>query len=228
MIDADLQACVNGDKRAWDAFVVRWAGVVVAAVRRTVRGRRGEIVGAAGMDIEDIVQEVFVRLVRDDYRLLKTFNGERASLSTWLTLVARSTAIDRLRGRRLPPTPLTQHAPPAAPPHGDAAASGGRGGDDPPVIPLHVLSERQRLVLRMLFDEDMSVREAAAMLQVDEQTIRSTKHKALERLRAAMGAADRDQLGDRPPASGNTSSAGREDPSRSHSQAQSPPSARGG
>ena len=38
----------------------------------------------------------------------------------------------------------------------------------------------------MLFDEDMSVEQAAARLNVDPQTIRSEKHKALTRLREAM------------------------------------------
>jgi RNA polymerase sigma-70 factor (ECF subfamily) len=51
---------------------------------------------------------------------------------------------------------------------------------------MHVLSERQGLVIRMLFDEDLSVAETAARLGVDEQTVRSTKHKALTRLREHM------------------------------------------
>ena len=52
-----------------------------------------------------------------------------------------------------------------------------------PEIPLHVLSARQRLVMTLLFDEQLSVAEAAGLIGVDEQTIRSTKHKALTRLR---------------------------------------------
>jgi DNA-directed RNA polymerase specialized sigma24 family protein len=38
-------------------------------------------------------------------------------------------------------------------------------------------------VLRLLFDEQKSVAEAARFLGVDEQTVRSAKHKALSRLR---------------------------------------------
>jgi len=38
-------------------------------------------------------------------------------------------------------------------------------------------------VLRLLFDEEMSVSEAAAVLGVDAQTVRSTKHKAIRKLR---------------------------------------------
>ena len=38
----------------------------------------------------------------------------------------------------------------------------------------------------MLFEEDMTVAQAAALIGVDEQTIRSTKHKGLTRLREHM------------------------------------------
>lgn len=166
-MDIDLDACIDGCPRAWSAFVDRYARVIAAAVRR--------VVGHGPID--DPVQEVFVRLVRDDYRLLRRFDPERASLPTWLTLVARSTAIDWVRKRRVPTVPIADH-------DGTAVAAP-QSAEEPamPEIPLHLLTGRQRLVLRMLFEQDLSVPEAAAMLQVDEQTVRSTKHKALIRLR---------------------------------------------
>lgn len=170
-MDIDLDACIRGDKRAWDAFVDRWAGVIHAAVHRAVGGR-------PDLDVEDTVQDVFLRLVKNDCRLLRSYDASRASLSTWLTVVARSTAIDRLRRRRPPPAlPLNPGDAPEAPAEPRAAG---------PDIPMHVLSARQRLVLKLLFDEAMSVAEAAAFIGVDEQTIRSTKHKALTRLRGEL------------------------------------------
>ncbi len=170
-MNVDLDACINGDKHAWDAFVDRWAGVIHAAVQRAFHGGRG---AAARAEVEDTVQDVFMRLIKDDCRLLRSYDASRASLSTWLTLVARSTAIDRLRRKRPPPTlPLEAGDAPQTP----ASSAGG------PEIPLHLLSARQRLVLTLLFDEQLSVAEAAGFIGVDEQTIRSTKHKALTRLR---------------------------------------------
>ena len=178
-MEIDLDACIGGDKQAWDAFVERWAGVIHAAVQRTFHGGRG---AAARAEIEDTVQDVFLRLIKDEYRLLRSYDARRASLSTWLTLVARSTAIDRLRRKRAPTIPLE---PDDAPP-----ASGGRQrAVDTPEIPLHLLSGRQRLVLRLLFDEQRSVAEAAGFIGVDQQTIRSTKHKALSRLRKHLSTA---------------------------------------
>jgi len=173
-MDVDLEACIGGDKRAWDAFVDRWAGIIHAAVQRAFQGGRG---AAARAEVEDTVQDVFVRLLRNDCRLLRSYDANRASLSTWLTLVARSTAIDRLRRKRPPPTlPLE-----ASDMTNVSQAS--RAPALHPEIPMHVLSPRQRLVMTLLFDEELSVAEAAGFIGVDEQTIRSTKHKALTRLR---------------------------------------------
>ena len=92
----ELAALVAGDKRAWDRFVRRYAGLIVAAVRSLVR---------EGTEAEDLVQEVFARLCKDDFRLLKTYDPARAGLSTWLTIVARSTARDTTRRRQ----PAAQH-----------------------------------------------------------------------------------------------------------------------
>ena len=166
----DLQPCLEGDKQAWDDFVQQYSGVIYAAVGH-VFGQWGA--GVTGRTVQDIAQDVFVRLIKDDYRLLRKYQPNRASLETWLTLIARSVAIDCLRKRRLETSGMELSDLPAAEP----AAHGNP-------VPLHLLTPRQRLVLRLLFDEDRSVAEAAQMPNVEEQTIRSTKHKALSRLRS--------------------------------------------
>ena len=51
-------------------------------------------------------------------------------------------------------------------------------------IPEGLLTARQMLILRYLYDEARDVTEVARLLSVDAQTIRSTHHKALQRLRA--------------------------------------------
>ena len=51
-------------------------------------------------------------------------------------------------------------------------------------IPQGLLTERQMLVLRCLYDEEKDVAEVAQLLKIDAQTVRSTHHKALLRLRS--------------------------------------------
>ena len=94
--DSLPETLLRGEKAAWDAFVRRYGGLVVAAVRG---------VAMAQPEVEDLTQEVFVRLCKDDFRLLRTYDPARASLSTWITIVARSTARDGLRRRRAETVP---------------------------------------------------------------------------------------------------------------------------
>jgi RNA polymerase sigma-70 factor (ECF subfamily) len=165
--DSLPDALLRGEKAAWDVFVRRYGGLVVAAVRG---------VAMAHADVEDLTQEVFVRLCKDDFRLLRSYDPARASLSTWITIVARSTARDGLRRRRPEGVPLD------AVPEAQLAI-------DPvePVqklkLPEALLSPRQRQILAMLYDQEMDVAEIAHALGIDPQTVRSAHHKAMVKLR---------------------------------------------
>jgi RNA polymerase sigma factor (sigma-70 family) len=160
-------ALLNGDGAAWEGFVRRYGGLIVAAVRG---------IAPTPADIEDLTQDVFIRLCKDDFRLLRSYDPARAGLSTWLTIVARSTARDALRRRRAESVPLE------AVPEAQLAVD--------PVVPVEklklpeaLLSPRQREILAMLYDRDMDVAEVAQALGIDPQTVRSAHHKAMIKLR---------------------------------------------
>jgi RNA polymerase sigma factor (sigma-70 family) len=163
-----FDALLSGDQRAWDAFVRRYAGLIVAAVR--------SVLTAPG-DIDDFTQEVFVRLCKDNFRLLRSYDPARAGISTWITIVARSTTRDALRRRRAESLPIDSV------PEAQLAV-------DPvePVqklkLPDALLSPRQREILTMLYDREMDVAEVARALGIDPQTVRSAHHKAMLKLRA--------------------------------------------
>lgn len=183
MDEVDLAACLDGDKRAWDALVARYAPLITAAVCRALR-RHGD-----DPQVQDVVQEVFLRLVKDDFRLLRQFDPGRASLSTWLSIVARSTAISSTRGRQLPTVALEEAAAAATvqqPPDLDFAPDA--SSLERLRIPADLLPHRQRMILHLLFDREMDVESAAKAMGVDPQTIRSGKHKALTKLRAFFAA----------------------------------------
>ena len=163
-----LAELLAGDKRAWEQFVRRYAALIVAAVRG---------IAAGSGDVEDLTQEVFVRLCKDDFRLLRSYDPERASLSTWITIVARSTARDALRRRRPASVPI--ESVPEAHLKIDAVE---------PLpklkLPEALLSPRQREILGLLYDAEMDVAEIAQRLGIDPQTVRSAHHKAMLKLRA--------------------------------------------
>jgi RNA polymerase sigma-70 factor (ECF subfamily) len=171
----ELDALARGDKGAWEAFVRRYAGLVAAAVRGVAR---------EAAEVEDLAQEVFLRLCKDDFRLLRSYDPTRAGLSTWITIVARSTARDAMRRHRPVLTPI------------DAVPEGRLAVD--PVEPAQklklpdaLLSPRQREILTMLYDREMEVAEIAATLGIDPQTVRSAHHKAMVKLRAHFKAKEK-------------------------------------
>lgn len=167
----DLRALQAGNKRAWDAFVGASAPLINAVVRRTLASYR-----LSEDDVMDAAQDVFVRLCANDFRLLKTYDSARAGLSTWLAVVARSAAIDHARRRRQATQPI------------DEVPEARLAIEDRHVeklkIPDGLLTERQVLILKYLYDEERDVAEVARVLNIDAQTVRSTHHKALVRLRA--------------------------------------------
>jgi RNA polymerase sigma-70 factor (ECF subfamily) len=173
---AQLEACFDGDEEAWDTFTIQVTPIIFAAVQRTLQHYAQS---ATIDDVYDYVQEAFLRLVKDGCRLLRSYDPARASMSTWLTLIARSVTIDQLRKRSVPTVPLPENGGPGVLPKAKPVDA----PTDALEIPDTLLSPRQRLVLRLLYDRDMSVEEAAAALDVEPQTIRSTKHKALTRIR---------------------------------------------
>lgn len=172
----DLKALSRGDQRAWDGFVRRYARVVFAAVQR----RLGHT--ASPDEVDDVAQDVFLRLCKADYRLLRTYDPSRAALSTWLTVIASSAAIDHLRRRKPPELALD------AVPEEHLA-------EEPRLpetvhIPDGLLSPRQALVLELLYRRDLEVADAAEIMGVGRQTVRSMHHKALAKLRAHFRAED--------------------------------------
>lgn len=165
-VSDDIKALVDGDKAAWDQFVARYAGLILATIRRFSSGLP---------DPDDLVQDVFLRLCKDDFRLLRTYDPAKASLSTWLTIIARSAALDRVRKRRVPTQTLDETPEgflTVAPPTHETVK-----------IPDGLLSQRQHLILSMIYHQEMDVAEIAVALGIDPQTVRSTHHKALLKLR---------------------------------------------
>ena len=177
-MDELLADCLTGDTQALNDFVDRYAPVIHGAVRRLVRHR---VPDDPAVDAEDIVQKVFLRLFQDDARLLHTYQSGKASLTTWLTIVARSTTLDVLRKKRPETVPFEPavHAP---------VVAGPEAAEPQVTIPEGLLSPRQALVMKLLFDQERDVPEVAGILGVEEQTVRSAKHKAISKLRTFFAA----------------------------------------
>lgn len=95
--DPLLAACRAGAPEAADRLFAAYAPVVRAAIGRYLAAR-----SHARTDLtEDLTHEVFLALLRDQARRLKSFEGrDGCSFAGWLRVVAVRIAIDTLRRER--------------------------------------------------------------------------------------------------------------------------------
>lgn len=174
--DAHLTAGLRrGDPDALAEIHRRYGGVVVSYLRTTLRDP-----GAA----EDVHQEVFLEV----WRRGSSFDPARASLGTWIMVIARSRAIDHLRKR----------IPEPRDPQGAGALM--REDEDPSQSP-DTLIERWRLavllaelpddqarILRMRFHGGFSQSEIAERTGIPLGTVKTYMVRGLRRLRELMEA----------------------------------------
>ena len=138
---------------------------------------------------EDVAQEVFMEL----WRRPSAYRPERGSLSSYVSMLARSRALDRLRTRAAV-TAANERALRQSPPHG-------RDPDAPIDLVLHRerrrqllgalahLPEDQRETLLLAFGLGLSTREVAEVVRVPHGTAKSRMRLGLRKARTALGVA---------------------------------------
>jgi len=93
-----LQRCLKGDKQSWDEFILRYSRLIYNYIH-SVLAVHGRVVPAD--QIEDIFQDLFYSLVKDNCRKLATYRGKNGcSLASWLRQVTINFTIDYLRKLR--------------------------------------------------------------------------------------------------------------------------------
>ena len=92
-----LDRCLARKPRSWEDFVDRFIGLVHHVVDQTIQSRSLEL---PTEDREDVIAEVFLALIQDDFVVLRRFRGE-SSLATYLTVISRRVAVKELLKRRM-------------------------------------------------------------------------------------------------------------------------------
>lgn len=87
-----LDRCLTRKPRAWEDFVDRFIGLVVHVVNHTASARSMRL---SGPDQEDLISEVFLAIVENDFAALRRFRGQ-SSLATYLTVISRRVVVRKL------------------------------------------------------------------------------------------------------------------------------------
>lgn len=90
-----LRRCAKGDKRAWEEFFQRYSRLIYNYIQQILNTNSYNF---ASGHIQDIFQEIFCALTKDDYKKLKSFKARNGcSLASWLRQVTINFTIDYLR-----------------------------------------------------------------------------------------------------------------------------------
>lgn len=125
MTTSALNSALGGEIRSLRSVIAALTPVIHARVGRALHRRRARFAGGADDRMDDLVQDVFVELFRDDSRALRAWDPARGlSLANWVGLIAdqRVAAAFRCRKRQLDAAAL---------PLDDAPEEGARSDDDP-------------------------------------------------------------------------------------------------
>ena len=90
-----VQGCLKGDKQSWVEFHTRYSRLIYNYIYSvlTVKGR-----SIPAEQVEDIFQEIFQALIKDNCKKLATYQGKNGcSLASWLRQVTINFTIDYLR-----------------------------------------------------------------------------------------------------------------------------------
>ncbi|WP_163869788.1 sigma-70 family RNA polymerase sigma factor [Myxococcus eversor] len=137
-------------------------------------------------DAEEVLQEAFLEV----WRRARDFDPDRGGLETWVSTIARTRAIDRLRsmGTAARVAEGAAHHPPpesATPPAPDEATS--HGQDRVRVRrAMMTLPPEQREVVELAYFEGLSQREIAARTGDPLGTVKTRARLALEKLAALL------------------------------------------
>lgn len=183
--DADLQAKPDpalvaavgaGDAAALSLLYDRFSGMLMGLAHR--------ILGDAS-DAEEILQEAFLQVWNQAGR----YDPSRSSVSTWLVLITRSRAIDRLRSRKVKDRTLLavqqekrgSHTSPEGVGDVFTQERGRRLRREMALLP-----PEQREVLEMAFFRGMTQSEIASQTGIPLGTVKTRSLLAMRKLRKAL------------------------------------------
>jgi RNA polymerase sigma-70 factor, ECF subfamily len=174
--DAELyQALQAGHQDSLGILYDRHAGLVYSLALKTLGNAQ---------EAEDLTQDIFINLTRST-----AYDSRRGSLRTFLAVLTRSRAIDRVRSRQVSRSFLERFRSDS---HTKTAVRSPleemfqNEQSEEVQIALHHLSEREQQVLRMAYYDGLSQSEIARQLNIPLGSIKTMTRRSLLKLRQTL------------------------------------------
>ncbi|MEE2785731.1 MAG: sigma-70 family RNA polymerase sigma factor [Myxococcota bacterium] len=184
-----LQACIDGDKRAWNELVQRYSRYIFFLINVTAKKHHADM---SEDDRADLHNDFFLCLLEDDKRRLKSYTGQNGcSVRSWLRVIAIRRTIDNLRRRK---KTISLDAP------SDQGAPKEFLSDEPnPFEAMTMREDAQRrsrlseltdalgptdaLLLKMIYVDKLAASDIARALRINKGAVYTRKTRLINRLK---------------------------------------------
>lgn len=173
-----LTRCLTNQPGAWRDFVDRFLGLFVHVVNHTAQARS---VPTSPDLVDDLCAEVFVRLLDNDFAVLRRFRGH-SSLATYLTVVSRRIIVKEMARRRMAEAMGHVNGHTAEPSSNDHHERRIEDRDEVDRL-LAELPQQDAEIVRRYHLQGKSYRDISRELGVPENTIGPALSRARQRLR---------------------------------------------
>jgi RNA polymerase sigma-70 factor, ECF subfamily len=174
--DAELyQALQAGQTEALGILYDRHAGLVYSLALKTLGNAQ---------EAEDLTQDIFINLTRST-----AYDSRRGTLRTFLAVLTRSRAIDRVRSRQVTRSFLERfrsHRPGEATAHSPLEQIFQNEQSEEVKTALRDLSGREQQILRMAYYDGFSQSEIARRLNIPLGTVKTITRRSLLKLRQTL------------------------------------------
>jgi RNA polymerase sigma-70 factor (ECF subfamily) len=176
-----IDRCLRKEPGAWNDFVDRYLGLIYHVIQHAAYARSRTL---SSEDVEDIASEVFLKIVDNDYAVLKRFKGI-SSLPTYLTVIVRRICVKQL---------IKRHREEELGHTNAHRASVDDGGSDEVEAILSAeeverllddLPKRDAQVVRLYHLKYLNYRQIGTQLHIPENSVGPILAKARKRLREA-------------------------------------------
>ena len=186
-VDRDLlKRCLAREAGSWNDFVDRFLSLIYHTIGYTAHLRSARV---GPEDVEDIAAEVLLRIVADNFKVLRAFR-KQSSLATYLTVVTRRVCVHELVRRqkvkdaiKTGESRLTEADPDDAP----AAQKGMESLEEVEKL-LRRLSGTEREIVRLYYLEGRTYEEISTETDVPVNTIGAVLSRARKKLRTTATA----------------------------------------
>jgi RNA polymerase sigma-70 factor (ECF subfamily) len=187
-----LRRCLNRDPGSWNDFVDRFLSLIYHVIGYTAHLRS---VRLGPEDTEDIAAEILLKIVANDFRVLREFRGE-ASLATYLTVVSRRICIEQLlrRQKAREAIRLGEARDILGEPDDAPAAQKGMESLEEVEKLLRKLPAREREIVRLYYLEGRTYEEISTETNVPVNTIGAVLSRVRKKLRALVTSSGVDSL----------------------------------